>query len=47
MTVEIDSSYRGKINFSAKYRSSTSSSWTNITRTNSTYFINRSTTWNN
>ena len=47
LTVEIDSSYRGKINFSAKYRSSTSSSWTNITRTNSTYFINRSTTWNN
>ena len=47
LTVETNSSYRGKVNFSAKYRSSTSNSWTDISRTNSNYFINRSTTWNN
>ncbi len=47
LTVNTDSSYRGKVNFSAKYRSSTSNSWTDVSRTSSTYFTNRSTTWAN
>ena len=47
LTVKTNSSYRWKVNFSAKYRSSTSNSWINISRTSSTYFINRSTTWSN
>ena len=48
LTVETDRSYRWKINFSAKYRSSNSSSRTAIySRTNSTYFLNPSTTWKN
>lgn len=47
LTVTTDSYYRGKIYFTAKYRSSTSSSWEDISRTSSTYFINRSTTWTN
>jgi len=47
LTVSTDSYYRGKIYFTAKYRSSTSSSWEDISRTSSTYFTNRSTTWTN
>ncbi len=47
LTVTTDSYYRWKINFTAEYRSSTSSSWESISRTSSTYFTNRSTTWTN
>ena len=47
LTVFADSSYRWKIYFSAKYKSSSSNSWTNISRTSSSYFTNRSTTWTN
>ncbi len=47
LTVTTDSYYRGKIYFTAKYRSSTSNSWADISRTSSTYFTNRSTTWTN
>ena len=47
LTVTTDSYYRWKINFTAEYRSSTSNSWESISRTSSTYFTNRSTTWTN
>lgn len=47
LTVKTTTSYRWAINFSAKYRASTSSSWTNISRTDSDYFINRSSTRRN
>ena len=47
LTVQTESSYRWKINFSAKYRSSTSATWSSITRTSSTYFLSTSTTWKN
>ena len=46
LTILTNSSYRWDINFSAKYKSSTSNSWTSISTTSSSYFINRSTTWN-
>lgn len=47
LTVRTDSSYEWKVYFSAQYKSKSSSSWSDISRTSSTYFINRSTTWTN
>ena len=45
LTINTDDTYRWKVNFSLKYRSSTSSSWTTISRTNSTYVSSYSTDW--
>ena len=46
LTIETDEDYVGKLSFSAKYRSSSSSSWTNISNlTSSTYFSDYSDDW--
>ena len=37
ITIDTDDDYVGRVNFSLKYRSSTSNSWSSITRTSSTY----------
>ncbi|MBO7504694.1 hypothetical protein J6T66_00525 [bacterium] len=48
LTIETDDDYVGKVNFSKfQYRSSSSSSWTNISRTSSTYVSDYSTAWSN
>ena len=48
LTIETDDDYTGKINFSKfQYRSSNSSSWSNISRTSSTYVSDYSSTWSN
>ena len=48
LTIETDDDYTGKINFSKfQYRSSSSSSWSNISRTSSTYVSDYSSTWSN
>ena len=47
LTVNTDKKYTGKLTLSAKYRSSSSSSWTTISNTSSTYFSNYSNDWNN
>ena len=47
LTIETDDDYVGKVYLSAKYRSSTSNSWSSISNTSSTYFTNRSTAWSN
>jgi hypothetical protein len=46
LTIETDdSSYVGRLTLSAKYRSSTSSSWSSISNTSSTYFSDYSDEW--
>ncbi len=45
LTVKTDKKYTGKLTLSAKYRSSSSSSWTNISNTSSTYFSDYSDEW--
>ena len=48
LTIETDNDYTGKINFSKfQYKSSSSSSWSNISRTSSTYVSNYSSAWSN
>jgi len=47
ITIDTDDDYVGRVNFSLKYRSSTSSSWTSITRTSSTYVSDYSSVWSN
>ena len=46
LTIETDDDYVGKLTFSAKYRSSSSTSWTNISNlTSATYFSDYSDEW--
>jgi hypothetical protein len=45
LTIDTDRDYYGKVTLSAKYRSSTSSSWMNISNTSSVYFSNYSDEW--
>ena len=45
LTISTDKKYTGKLNLSAKYRSSSSSSWSSISNTSSTYFSNYSDEW--
>ena len=46
LTIETDSTrYTGKLTFSAKYRSSSSDSWSSITRTSNSYFSDYSDEW--
>ena len=45
LTIETNSKYTGKLNLSTKYRSSSSSSWSSISNTSSTYFSNYSDEW--
>ena len=45
LTIETDDDYTGKLKLSAKYRSSSSSSWTSISNTSSTYFNDYSDEW--
>ena len=48
LTIETDEDYTGKLTFSAKYRNSSSDSWTSISsQTSSTYYSDYSTTWSN
>ena len=48
LTIETDDDYSGKINFSKfQYRSSSSSSWSDISRTSSTYISDYSSDWSN
>ena len=48
LTIETDSTrYTGKLTFSAKYRSSSSDSWSSISRTSSSYFNDYSNEWDN
>ena len=48
LTLETDDDYTGRINFSKfQYRSSSSSSWSDISRTSSTYVSDYSTAWSN
>ena len=45
LTIETDSKYTGKLTLSAKYRSSSSSSWSSVSNTSSTYFSSYSDEW--
>ena len=45
LTIETDKKYTGKLTLSAKYRSSSSSSWSSVSNTSSTYFSNYSDEW--
>ena len=45
LTIETDDDYVGKLSLSAKYRSSSSSSWSSISNTSSTYFSDYSDEW--
>jgi hypothetical protein len=47
LTIETDRDYVGKLTLSAKYRSSSSSSWSSISNTSSTYFSSYSDEWEN
>ena len=48
LNITTDDDYTGRINFSKfQYRSSSSSSWSNISRTSSTYVSDYSSTWSN
>ena len=48
LTINTDDDYTGRINFSKfQYRSSNSSSWSDISRTSSTYVSDYSTAWSN
>ena len=45
LTIETDDDYTGKLTLSAKYRKSSSDSWSNISNTSSTYFTDYSDEW--
>ncbi len=45
LTIETDDDYTGKLNLSAKYRKSSSDSWSSISNTSSTYFSDYSDEW--
>jgi hypothetical protein len=45
LTIETDEDYVGKLTLSAKYRKSSSDSWSNISNTSSTYFTDYSDEW--
>ena len=45
LTIETDRNYYGKVYFTAKYRSSSSNSWSNISNTSSAYFSDYSDEW--
>jgi hypothetical protein len=48
LTISTDDDYTGKINFSKfQYRSNSSSSWSSISRTSSTYVSDYSSEWSN
>ena len=48
LTISTDDDYSGRIDFSKfQYRSSSSSSWSDISRTSSTYVSDYSSTWSN
>ena len=47
LTISTDKKYTGKLYLTAKYRSSSSSSWSSISNTSSTYFSNYSSDWDN
>ena len=47
LTIETDRNYVGKLYLNAKYRSSSSASWSTISNTSSNYFNDYSTEWNN
>jgi hypothetical protein len=47
LTIETDRDYTGKLTLSAKYRSSSSSSWSSVSNTSSTYFSSYSDEWEN
>lgn len=45
LTIETDDDYSGRLSLSAKYRSSSSSNWSSISNTSSTYFTAYSDAW--
>jgi len=45
LTIETDDDYSGKLTLSAKYRKSSSDSWSSISNTSSTYFTDYSDEW--
>lgn len=45
LTIETDDDYTGRLSLSAKYRSSSSSNWSSISNTSSTYFSDYSDEW--
>jgi hypothetical protein len=45
LTIKTDKNYTGKLTLSAKYRSSSSSSWSSVSNTSSTYFSSYSDEW--
>lgn len=47
LTINTDRNYVGKLYLSAKYKSSSSSSWTTISNTSSSYFNDYSSDWSN
>ena len=47
LTIQTDKKYTGRLYLSAQYRSSSSSSWSNISNTSSTYFSNYASEWSN
>jgi hypothetical protein len=47
LTIKTDKKYTGRLYLSAQYRSSSSSSWSNISNTSSTYFSNYASEWSN
>jgi hypothetical protein len=47
LTIETDDDYVGRLSLSAKYRKSSSDSWSNISNTSSTYFTDYSDEWEN
>ncbi len=47
LTIETDDDYVGRLSLSAKYRKSSSDSWSSISNTSSTYFSDYSDEWDN
>ena len=47
LTIKTDRNYTGKLYLSAKYRKSSSDSWSSISNTSSSYFNNYSSEWSN
>jgi hypothetical protein len=45
LIIKTDKNYTGRLSLSAKYRSSSSSSWSSISNTSSTYFSDYSDEW--
>jgi hypothetical protein len=45
LTIKTDKNYTGRLTLSAKYRSSSSSSWSSVSNTSSTYFSSYSDEW--